>query len=286
MADGDCSHETKRRLLLGEKALTNLDSILKSRDITLPTKVHVAKAMFFPAVMYGCVSWTIKAECQRIDDFELWCWRRHMRVPWTGRISNQSILTEISPEYSLEGLMLKLKLQYFVHLMWRADSFRKTLVLGKIEGGTEGDDRGWVVGWHYRLNGVNSGYWWWTGRPSALQSMGAQSQTRLSNWTELNRSLCESSFYDLVKSGLFHLDYAEFLILVTGIVARRRDGWTLGKANIFLQNIYSNWGLHMHSKLCYVRWAVGGACVWELCVWGGGRLSSSLLISPVSPHVP
>ena len=124
-ADGDCSHETKRRLLLGEKALTNLDSILKSRDITLPTKVHVAKAMFFPAVMYGCVSWTIKAECQRIDDFELWCWRRHMRVPWTGRISNQSILTEISPEYSLEGLMLKLKLQYFGHLMRRTDSWKR-----------------------------------------------------------------------------------------------------------------------------------------------------------------
>ena len=116
--------------------MTNLDSILKSRDITLPTKVHLVKAMIFPVVMYGCESWTIKtAECQRIDVFELWCWRRLLRVPWTARKSNQSILKEISPEYSLEGLMLKLKLQYFGHLMRSADSFEKTLMLGKVEGG-------------------------------------------------------------------------------------------------------------------------------------------------------
>ena len=132
-ADGDCSHEIKRCLLLGRKVMTNLDSILKSRDITLPTKVRLVKATVFPVVMYGCESWTIKkAEHRRIDAFELWCWRRLLRVPWTARKSKQSILKEISPEYSLEELMLKL--QYFGHLVGRADSFEKTLMLGKIEG--------------------------------------------------------------------------------------------------------------------------------------------------------
>ena len=135
IADGDCSHEIKRRLLLGKKAATNLDSILKSRDIILPTKVCLIKAMVFPVLMYGCESWTIKkAEQLRIDAFELWCWRRLFRVPWTARRSNQSLLKEISPEYSLEELMLKLKLQYFGHLMGRTDSFEKTLMLGKVEG--------------------------------------------------------------------------------------------------------------------------------------------------------
>ena len=134
-ADGDCSNEIKRRLLLGRKVMTNIDSILKSRDITLPTKVRLVKAMVFPVVTYGCESWTIKkAECQRIDAFELWCWRRLLRVPWTARRSKQSILKEISPGCSLEGLMLKLKFQYFGHLMQSADSFEKTLMLGKIEG--------------------------------------------------------------------------------------------------------------------------------------------------------
>ena len=138
-ADGDCSQETKRCLLLGRKFMTNLESILKSRDITLPTKVHLFKAMVFPVVMYGCESWTIKkAEHQRIDAFELWSWRRLLRVPWTARRSNESIVTEISPEYSLEGLMLKLKLQYFGHLMERTDSLEKTLMLGKIEGRRRG----------------------------------------------------------------------------------------------------------------------------------------------------
>ena len=131
-ADGDCSHEIKRRLFLGRKVMTNLDS----RDITLPTKVRLVKAIVFPVVMYGCESWTIKkAECQRMDAFELWCWRRLLRVHWTARRSSQSILKEISPEYSLEGLMLKMKLQYFGHVMRRTDSFEKTLMLGKIEGG-------------------------------------------------------------------------------------------------------------------------------------------------------
>ena len=133
-ADGDCSHEIKRHFLLGRKVMTNLDSILKSKDITLPTKVRLVKAMVFPVVMYGCESWTIKkAEHRRIDSFELWCWRRLLRVPWTARRSNQSIL-KISPGCSLEGLMLKLKLQYFGHLMRRAGSFKKTLMLGNIEG--------------------------------------------------------------------------------------------------------------------------------------------------------
>ena len=140
-ADGDWSHVIKRCLLLGRKAMTNLDSIFKSRDITLPTNVHLVKAMFFPVVMYGCERWTIKkAECWRIDAFELWCWRRLLRVPWTARISNHSILKEISPEYSLEGLMLKMKLQYFDHLMQRTDSLEKTLMLRKIESKRR---RGW-----------------------------------------------------------------------------------------------------------------------------------------------
>ena len=133
--DGDGSHEIKRLLLIGRKVMTNLDSILKSRDVTLPTKVHLVKAMVFPVVMYGCESWIIKkAENPRVDAFGLWCWRRLLRVPWTARRSNLSILKEISPGYSLEELMLKLKLQYFGHLMRRADSFQKTLMLGKIEG--------------------------------------------------------------------------------------------------------------------------------------------------------
>ena len=134
-ADGDCSCEIKRRLLLGRKVMTNLDSILRSRDITLPTKVCLVKAMIFPVVIYRCESWTIKkAECRKIDAFELWCWRRLFRVPWTARRSSQSILKEISPGYSLEGLMLRLKLKYFGHRLRRADSFEKTLMLGKIEG--------------------------------------------------------------------------------------------------------------------------------------------------------
>ena len=141
IAGGNCSHEIKRRLLLGRKAMTNLDSILKSRGITLPIKFCLVKPMVFPVVMYRCESWTIKkAEHRRIDAFELWCWRRLVRVPWTARRLNQSILKKISPEYSLEGLMLKLKLQYFGHLIWRADSLERTLMLGKIEGRRS---RGW-----------------------------------------------------------------------------------------------------------------------------------------------
>ena len=152
--DGDCSHEIKRRLLLRRKVMTDLDSILKSRDITLPTKVHLVKAMVFPVVMYGCESWTVKkAEHRRIDAFELWCWRRLLRVPWTAKSSNQSILKEISPGYSLEGLMLKLKRQYFGHLMGRADSLEKTLMLGGI-GGRRRRGRQRMAGWHHWLDGI------------------------------------------------------------------------------------------------------------------------------------
>ena len=150
------ANEIKRPLLLGRKVMTNLDSILKSRDVTLPTNVCLVKAMVFPVVKYGCENWTIKnAKHRRIDAFDSWCWRRFLRVPWTARSSNQSILKEISPEYSVEGLMLKLKLQYFDHMMWRTESLEKTLMLGKIEGrwrrkGTTEDE---MVGWHYQLNG-------------------------------------------------------------------------------------------------------------------------------------
>ena len=147
IADGNCSHEVKRRLLLGRKAMTNLDGLLRSRDIILPTKVCIVKSMVFPVVMYRCENWMVKkAEHWSIDAFELWCWRRLLRVPWTEGRSNQSILKEINPEYSSEGLMLKLKLQHFGHLMWRAGSLEKTLMLGKLKAERDRDNRGWD-GW-------------------------------------------------------------------------------------------------------------------------------------------
>ena len=197
-ADGDYSYEIKRHLLLGRKVVTNLDSILKSRDINLQTNFCLGKAMVFPAVMYGFESWIIKkAECQRIDVFELWCWRRLLRVPWTARRSNQSILREISPEYSLEGLMLKLKLQSFGHLMWRTDSFEKTLMLGKIEARRRrGQQR---MRW---LNGTTDSM---DMSLSELQELVmdreawraavhgvAKSWTRLSDWTELDSRTLET----------------------------------------------------------------------------------------------
>ena len=186
-ANGNCSHEIKICLLLERKAMTNLDNILKSTDITLQAKVHLVKAVVFPVVMYGCESWTIKkVEHWKIDAFELWCWRRLLRVPWTARRSNQSILKEISPEYSLEGLMLKLKLHYFGYLMWRTDSLEKTLMLGKIDVGGEGDNRGWD-GWmasptQWTWVWVSSGSRWWAGKPGVLQSTLRVDKTEWLNW--------------------------------------------------------------------------------------------------------
>ena len=186
----------KRCLLLGIKVMTNLDSILKSRDITLPTNVYLVKAMVFPIVMYVCESWIIKkAECWRIDAFELWCWRRLLRVPWTARRSNQSILKEISPEYSLEGLMLKLKLQYFGHLMRRANSFEKTLMLGKIRQEEKGMTEDEMVWWHHRLNGHGFGWTLGVGDGQGdLVCCGSwhrkeSDMTEWLNWTEL-KGLC------------------------------------------------------------------------------------------------
>ena len=189
--------------------MTNLDSIVKSRDITLPTKICLVKAMVFPVVMYGCESWTRKkAECWKLNAFELWCWRRLLIVPWTARRSNLSILEEISPEYSLKGLMLKLKLQYFRYLMRRTDSFEKTLKLGKIKVGGEGEDRGWdgwmasSTQWAWVWEGLGS--WWWTGKPGVLQSIGLQRVrqdwvTEL-NWTYDVRAIFQNRIWDRVGS--------------------------------------------------------------------------------------
>ena len=210
----------------GSKVMTNLDSILKSRSVTLSTKLCLVKAVVFPVVMYGCESWTIKkAESRRIDTFELWCWRRFLRVPWTTRRSNQSILKEISAEHSLEGLMLKLKLQYFGHLMQRADSCEKTLMLGKIDGRRRRNDRGWD-GWmaspiQWTWVWINSDSWWWTARPGMLQFMGSQRigpnwATEL-KWTEAKISRTTFSisffflkFFEVLGQNLFPFFFFQF----------------------------------------------------------------------------
>ena len=189
-ADGDCSHEIKRCLLLGREVMTNLDSVLKSRDITLPTKVHLVKAMVFPVVMYGCESWTMKkAECQRIDAFELWCWKRLLRVPWTVRRSNQSILKEISPEYHWKDLCWSWNSSTLATWCEELTHWKRPWYWERLKAGGEGDNTGWD-GWIASLTQwtwvwVSSGRWWWTGRPGVLQSLVWQSQTRLSDWTEL-----------------------------------------------------------------------------------------------------
>ena len=217
--------------------MTNLDSILKSRDITLPTKVHLFKAMLFPVVMYGCESWTVKKpECQKIDAFELWCWRRLLRVPWTARRSNQSILKKISPGCSLEGLRLKLKLQYFGHLMWRVNSLEKMgLMLGGIGAGEEEDGRGWVgcmaslTQWTWVW--VNFGSWWWTGRPGVLRFMGCQGAghdwaTEL-NWMELREPTCQverrsraSVTVECLSSTIWHAGWHKLQPRVSGLAPR------------------------------------------------------------------
>ena len=239
--DGDCSHEIKRPLLLGRKVMTNLDSIFKSRDIALLTNVHVVKAMVFPIVMYGCESWTVKkAEHWRIDAFELWCWRRFLRVPWTAKRSNQSILKEISPRCSLEVMMLKLKLQYFGHLMQKVIHWKRLWCWEGLGAGGEGDDRGWD-GWmtsptRWTWVWVNYRSWWWTGRAGVLQFMrsekvGHDGATEL-NWTEGKYSLlfhrcCDHLIHTSFKGCLIPFSCCAIIILKVCKVEFKVQDWFL-----------------------------------------------------------
>ena len=226
--------------------MSNLESILKSRDITLPTNVHLVKAMFFPVIMYACQSWTIKkAECQRIDAFELWYWRRLLRVPWTAARSNQSILKEINPECSLEGLMLKLKLQYFGRLMQRTDSFEKTWCWERLKVVGEEDDRGWdgwMASWtQWTWVWLNPRSWWWTGRPSVLQSTGSQRvgydwATEL-NWTERREShlaIWSNSLSSLPCYLLYFPSNIYFLFLFLSLDGKRREKYTIYVIKIYM----------------------------------------------------
>ena len=242
--------------------MTNLESILKSRDITLPTKVRLVKAMVFPVVMYGCASWTAKkAEHQRIDAFELWSWRRCLRVPWTARRSNQSILKEISPECSLEGQMLKLKLQYSSYLMQRVDSLENTLMLWKIEGRRRrGRQRGWD-GWMASLNQwtwvwVNSGRWWWTGRPGVLQFMGWQrvGATEL-NWTEQH---LEIIVRQLAHRGGHRVDRQEESLIRAG--RGRGRWWSWGTIS------NRRWGVSCNVTHAWCWWNTRSH-LWKFTTW-------------------
>ena len=259
-ADGEWNHELKRCLLLGRKVMTNLDSILKSRDITLPTKVHLVKAMVFLVVMYGCESWTIKkAEHRRIDAFELWCWRRLLRVPSTARRANQSILKEISPEYSLEGLMLKLKLQYFGHLMWRTDSFEKTLILGKIEGRRR---RGWqdeMVGWHHQLSG--HGFGWTLGVGDGQRGLVCHSPwgCKKSDMTKWLNWLTEGHTWELYLTLLFKLFHLIFTTLQIEYSWSSVIHWFCihGYNQQQMENIWKKFQKFSKSRICVVTIVLG-----------------------------
>jgi len=259
--DSDCSHEIKRHLLLGKKAMTNLDSILKSRDITLPTKDHIVKAMVFPVVMYGCESWTItKAECRRIDAFELWYWRRLLRVPWTAR-SNQSILKEINPAYSLEGLMLKLKLQYFGHLMWRADSLAKTLMLGMIEGKRR---RGWQrIRW---LDGITVSVdmnlsklreivkdkeAWRAAVHWVTKNQTQLSQTWLSDWTT-TLPLCDVVRINQAEYTKYFLLNAKYMLETFFYIIKYFTHWKIPSLTPFILITISCFDFHIHSVQNYL----------------------------------